>query len=251
MSNALAKYVFESNEVRAVLDERGEPWLVAADVARALEYRDAHSLTRSLPDDEKGTHAVSTLGGIQSVGVISEPGLYRAVFMSRAEKAEAFRRWVAHEVLPSIRRTGAYTVQAQAPSLSPEQRSVRVHMETAKALAEAIPGLSIGIAASVALDAIRKDTGVDMEAHRALLPAASGPVANLNATAVGKALGLPAKKANELLAARGFQRKRDKGGWEVTEEGAKYGEMRPFTRNGHSDYQPLWRNDVLAELASK
>lgn len=105
---------FDGTDVRIVTDEQGEPWFVAADVARILGYREAHDLTRGLDADEKGPQIVRTLGGEQSMTTVTEAGLYSAIMRSRVDAAKPFRRWVTHEVLPAIRKTGSYAV---APSL--------------------------------------------------------------------------------------------------------------------------------------
>ena len=86
----------------------GEPWFVAKDIARALGYGHTPHMTRRLDDDEKGVRSVDTPGGKQPLTVINEPGLYAAVLGSKISEAKAFQRWVTHEVLPSIRRTGGY-----------------------------------------------------------------------------------------------------------------------------------------------
>ncbi len=85
-----------------------EPWFVAVDVCRALELENtARSLSR-LDDDEKGVHSVNTLGGVQRMSVVSESGLYSLILGSRKPEAKAFKRWITHEVIPSIRKHGAY-----------------------------------------------------------------------------------------------------------------------------------------------
>ncbi len=89
---------------------KGEPWFVASDVAAALGYREAHLMTRHLHDDEKGPRNLWTLGGNQEQTIISESGLYAAILKSRRPEAQRFRRWVTGEVLPSIRKTGAYRI---------------------------------------------------------------------------------------------------------------------------------------------
>ena len=73
---------------------------------------------RFLDDDEKGVHTVRTLGGNQELMVVNEPGLYHLTFKSRKPEANAFRRWVFHEVLPSIRKTGSYSVKKGAHIVS-------------------------------------------------------------------------------------------------------------------------------------
>ncbi|WP_309302892.1 Bro-N domain-containing protein [Streptomyces sp. PT12] len=107
MSDELQVFAFEGAEVRTVLVD-GEPWWVAADVASVLDVGRTHDAVRSLDDDEKGAETIRTLGGEQTVTVINEPGLYSLILRSRKPQARAFKRWVTHEMLPVIRRTGAY-----------------------------------------------------------------------------------------------------------------------------------------------
>ena len=95
----------------------GEFWFYAPSLARTLEYRDAANMLRGVPDDEKGTHTVSTPGGPQTTTFLSEPGFYRVVVRSKSAAAEPFKRWVFNDVLPSIRRTGQYRVIDQAKQL--------------------------------------------------------------------------------------------------------------------------------------
>ncbi len=85
-----------------------EPWFVATDVAKALGYRMASDMTRRLDEDEKGTRSMRTPGGEQELSVISEAGLYNAILGSKVPGAREFKRWVTHEVLPALRRDGAY-----------------------------------------------------------------------------------------------------------------------------------------------
>ncbi|GEL75688.1 BRO-N domain-containing protein [Myxococcus virescens] len=258
--NQLVAFDFESHHVRIVPDVHGEPWFVAKDVAAALEYRMASDMTRMLADDEKGYANVRTPGGEQEVSIISEPGLYRATFASRpqsdekAEKVERFRRWVTHTVLPSIRKTGSYTAPG-APSPQPLpamppplQVQVLAHLEVARTLASFVPGLKPELAAACALDAIHQDTGLTMEPHRRGLPSAAEPPARLNATQLGQKLGLSARKMNLRLAACSLQRRNEREEWELTDAGREYAEAVPFSRNGHSAYQLLWRPEVLGVL---
>jgi len=112
---ALNIFRHEGADVRVIVID-GDPWFVASDVARILGYRMASDFTRRLDDDEKGTHSARTPGGTQDVTIISESGLYVAVIGSQAEGARAFKRWVTHDVIPAIRRTGAY-MAAPAPAL--------------------------------------------------------------------------------------------------------------------------------------
>ena len=89
-----------------VIERNGEPWFVVADVCNALEID--RTQTRRLDDDEKGVYSMQTPGGAQMMNIVNESGLYALVLGSRKPEAKAFKRWVTHEVLPAIRRTGRY-----------------------------------------------------------------------------------------------------------------------------------------------
>lgn len=113
-------FSFEGNSVRAIA-EGDEVLFVASDIAKILGYRDAAALTRTLDDEEKGTRPIGTLGGTQQLSVISEPGLYKAILQRQTGRMEVevtkafvkrFQRWVTHEVLPTIRKHGAYATEA-------------------------------------------------------------------------------------------------------------------------------------------
>lgn len=107
----LQAFDFSGEPVR-VIDQDGQPWFVAADVCQVLEIQQPTRAVESLEEDEKGVSIVHTPGGPQESIIISESGLYALIFRSRKEKAKTFRRWVTSEVLPAIRRTGAYSLAA-------------------------------------------------------------------------------------------------------------------------------------------
>lgn len=100
--------------VRTVLQE-DEPWWVLADVCRVLELTNSRMTAKQLDDDEKGVSQIYTSGGPQNMTIISESGLYSVILRSDKPEAKPFRRWVTHEVLPAIRRDGAYSITAQPP----------------------------------------------------------------------------------------------------------------------------------------
>ena len=106
--------VFEKAEfgrVRVVECE-GEPWFVAKDVCECLELTDVSKTISLLDNDEKGTNSIRTPGGEQQMLVVSEPGLYSLILRSRKPEAKAFKRWIIHEVVPSIRKRGLYATEA-------------------------------------------------------------------------------------------------------------------------------------------
>jgi prophage antirepressor-like protein len=113
--NALTPFDFEGRAVRVVEDQAGVPWFVALDVCECLgisKYRDA---VARLDDDEGCPVVVDTLGGQQQVSAVNEPGLYSLILTSRKPEAKRFKRWVTHDVLPALRKTGSYSLPEPEP----------------------------------------------------------------------------------------------------------------------------------------
>lgn len=108
-------------DVRSI-NMNGEPWFVAADVCRALDVGNSRQALTRLDEDEKGVISTDTPGGKQEMAIVNEPGLYALVLGSRKPEAKAFKRWITHDIIPAIRKTGSYTV---APSIEDECRKIR------------------------------------------------------------------------------------------------------------------------------
>jgi prophage antirepressor-like protein len=109
--NAIQVFKTPDNAEIRVTSAKGEPWFVAKDVAERLDYSESSNAARlfgHIPDDWKGVNRIHTPGGAQEMLCLSEPGLY--FFLARSDKPKAlpFQKWIAGEVLPSIRKTGAY-----------------------------------------------------------------------------------------------------------------------------------------------
>ena len=104
--------LFENQEFGAVraVEQNGEPWFVAADVCRALEHSNVTVALDRLDEDER---AKFNLGRQGDTWCVNEPGLYTLVLGSRKPEAKAFKRWITHEVIPSIRKTGGYTAASK------------------------------------------------------------------------------------------------------------------------------------------
>ena len=96
----------EFGEIRVTINEDGEPLFVAADVCRVLEHSNVTMALERLDDDEKAKLDLGLSGGLTNC--VTEPGLYSLVLGSRKKEARAFKRWITHEVIPSIRKHGAY-----------------------------------------------------------------------------------------------------------------------------------------------
>lgn len=149
-SGYIQKFNFNNSQVRVIV-ENGIEWFVAKDVAKdvaeVLGYRDATAMARNVDKDD--THKVCTVDSIgkkQEVTVLNESGLYQAIWSSQRKEAKAFKKWVTSEVLPSIRKHGAYMtsdVLAQAiadPKFTvgllqnlQEEREKRIEAEKTKA----------------------------------------------------------------------------------------------------------------------
>ncbi len=115
--SALAQvFEFETNPIRtAVID--GDPWFVAADICDVLGLSNRRSSLALLDDDEKGVHSMDTPGGQQEFIIVNEPGMYSLILRSRRPEAKKFKRWITHDVLPAIRKTGRYEVAVPAQRL--------------------------------------------------------------------------------------------------------------------------------------
>lgn len=107
MTNDLKVFNYSNDDVRVLMKD-GEPWFVASDVCKILELKNISMALSRLDPDEKGISILDTLGGNQEMLIVNEPGVYVLAVSSRKKEAKAFKRWVTHEVIPSIRKHGAY-----------------------------------------------------------------------------------------------------------------------------------------------
>lgn len=112
----------------------GEPWFVARDVCDVLGLDNVAMALRPLDPDEKGVSKVDTLGGAQSLNIISESGLYALALRSNKPEAKAFRKWVTATVLPTIRKTGSYVRGEEAFDVTTEAGLAAATMHVMAAL---------------------------------------------------------------------------------------------------------------------
>lgn len=111
MNNDIQIFNYNDHEVRTVQKD-GEPWFVLKDVCGILSIGNVADVYARLDTDEKGVGQIDTLGGRQNMSIINESGLYNVILRSDKPEAKPFRKWVTSEVLPSIRKHGAYMTQA-------------------------------------------------------------------------------------------------------------------------------------------
>ena len=124
INNSIQAFEFRNQNVRALVDDNGDPWLIAKDVCDVLGLGNVTEALRSLDADEKTNISNSEVAqnGGRSPIIISEAGFYRLVMRSRKAEAKEFQRWVTHEVLPSIRKHGGY--MAGQESMTPEEMAL-------------------------------------------------------------------------------------------------------------------------------
>lgn len=109
MNNEIRKFDFRGAALRTLTDEAGEPWFVLKDCMSILDLGNPTETVKMFDKDEfSTTEVIDSIGRRQQTYIISEPGLYRLVMKSRKPEAKEFQRWVTHEVLPQIRKTGGY-----------------------------------------------------------------------------------------------------------------------------------------------
>ena len=115
MDSNLQLFAFEGSQVRA-LEIKNEPWFVGKDVAEILGYKKARNAIAQHVDDEDKKEAPiqGTPGGTQSMTIINESGLYSLILSSKMPNAKKFKHWVTSEVLPTIRKHGAYMTDEKA-----------------------------------------------------------------------------------------------------------------------------------------
>jgi prophage antirepressor-like protein len=123
--STLSIFTFENHPVRFVGTAEKPEW-VAQDVGNVLEIQNVRQLLAKFDADEKGVCTIYTPGGDQQMLTVTEPGLYRLIFKSRKTVAKRFQRWVFHEVLPSIRKTGSYMLP------QPEVERLKLELELSK-----------------------------------------------------------------------------------------------------------------------
>jgi len=247
--STIIPFQFETHALRVQVDDASQPWFNANDVCEALQLGNARQALESHvdADDVQKLDTIDSLGRTQRANHVNESGLYALILGSTKDAAKRFKRWVTSEVLPSIRKTGAYATPAVAALPAPTQDRVSSLLLIGDAVAK-VPGVKAGIAMAATLTCIQENTGLVIETLRRALPAANEPTCSHNATQLGKLAGSSAKAANQRLALLGLQFRNERDEWELTDAGKAWAEAMPFSRNGHSGYQILWNPAVVDQL---
>lgn len=246
MSNIIP-FQFESQAISVITDDNGEPWFIAKEVAEVLGYSDAEAMTRKLDDDEKQNRQIVGFGP-RGITLINEAGLYSCILTSQKEQARPFKRWVTHEVLPSIRKTGSYSAISQSSGV--ESATTAFKLIPPAVRAARLLGLDKNSAAISANQAVAKLTGTNVmqllgHTH---LEAENQASLFFTPTELGKQIGVSGRAFNMLLAEAGLQAKKGdhwaplataEGFCRILDTGKRHGD-------GSMIQQVKWAENVLS-----
>ena len=200
----------EFGEIRSMTID-GEPYFVGKDVAAALGYTNTRKALIDHVDDEDRTGGVTirdSIGREQKPTIINESGMYSLILSSKLEGAKRFKRWVTSEVLPSIRKTGAYATGSAAAELKARELRVKemnaqarlINAETRRLLIlQKEKGLSKVAVDALAVRAMEDVTGKDLGDY---LPRTEK---TYSASEIGNALGISAAKVGKIANAYGLK----------------------------------------------
>ena len=244
--------IFENEQFGQVrtLNIDGEPWSVVVDVCRALEIANVSDAIKRLDEDEKMTldsteGHFGQRGGAQSMNVVNEPGLYTLVLGSRKPEAKTFKRWITHEVLPAIRKTGSYST----PKIGQGREKFELGLLAIKAAADLLNAGEAG--RLLMMEKFCRNAGVDTS----FLP-----------EYVLKKNNCPTKATifNKALIADGYLEERERPSSKkdddgnvimkkfkvLTEKGLNYG-TNMVSRHNTRETQPLYFEDTFMDLYGK
>jgi prophage antirepressor-like protein len=233
INSSLIPFDFEGRQLRVFTDEQGSPWFVAVDVCNVLGIGNTSDALGRLDEDEKTL--VSIEGG-PDLNLVNEPGLYGLVLGSRKPEAKGFKRWITHEVLPAIRKTGSYSV----PKESDRGKVSRTHRRPSlslirRALEPFKEHLSEVVFTRLVVEATvtnYPELEATMLPGLAMLPAVDVKEKTYTPTEIGQMVAQQMNRMpfspqwiNHHLSAWGLQRKDVDGKWVATEEAHAYAVM--------------------------
>lgn len=178
-----------------IVEKSGEPWFVLSDLCKVLDLGTPSKVAARLDDDEKGVNLIHTLGGNQKMTVVNESGMYAVILRSDKPQAKPFRKWVTSEVLPSIRKTGNYTVQ-QTEEI--RRRNLEVREMNARSRRAQI---LVRLAATTSNDTFREAlvaNAANLAVGEKILPLPKLEGRTYSAEEIGKELGISANRVGRL-----------------------------------------------------
>lgn len=252
----LIPFQFHDHNLRTQLSADGKPWWVAKDVCDILELGNVtRSISRLDEDEVTLMKLVDSLGKTQEMTLVNEPGLYNLILRSRKPMAKEFKRWVTHEVIPSLRTTGTYTLPLahpkDAPSHLTDTELAQRDLEAWLIMSERL-GAPLHIAQIEAVKAIAQTTGVDLKPLLLHAPAQRNipdDVVMLEPTSLAKYFRYKTgHDMNLVLEQLGWQVRDDGGEWVPTAVGAPHAIRNSWTskHSTKSGYNYRWNRAAVA-----
>lgn len=137
MSTTIVPFAYRDQQVRTVV-VAGEPWFVLADLCRVLELSNPSKVAERVnPDALTTSEVIDSMGRTQNASIVSEPGMYQVIFLSRKAEARQFQWWITNDVLPTIRKTGRYGSDVDMLAALPSSKLLAIAAEAAKRAEEA------------------------------------------------------------------------------------------------------------------
>lgn len=198
-SNSSSVKIFENSEfgnIRVFMDEINEPWFCLSDICKSLDLI-PKGVNQRLSDEVVSNYPIiDRLGRTQNALFVNEDGLYDVIFESRKPEARSFRKWVTSKVLPSIRKTGKYSIKEENPSISKEEYELRLKEINAKT-AELF--LEIGNRTSIPeYKNILNSYAANTLAGKEILALPEVNEKTFSATEIGDILGVSANKIGKI-----------------------------------------------------
>lgn len=251
----MTAFNFNHISINTLIDEQGNPWFIASEICGALDHSDTSKAVSRLDLDEKLLRTMFVSGQHREVLTINESGLYTLIMKSRKPEAKAFQKWVTSEVLPTIRKSGGYSVtkpekipfNEAAAGLDIIYRSLNVSESGKLSLFRGLVedyGVSTNRLPSYAVDAPTVTAG------------SSEPTISITEMLKRSGLNISPVMANKKLESLGMIRKEYrtstrgngvKNFWSVTNEGLKYGKNVVSDRN-QTETQPHWYIATMDDL---
>lgn len=235
-------------EIRTTTDENGEPWFCLVDVCKILDLNPT-DVRRRLEDGVVSNHPIQdALGRTQQANFVNEDGLYDTILDSRKPDAKRFRKWITGDVLPSIRKTGSYSIPGHTPE-NPQLQFVQTQIYLAEAISRNLrlnEASRLGMYQSIA------------EPYRLAIPQyveSKGVTKSLKDLLDDMHSPYSAIKFNQMLEAQGYietKTRPSSGGTvkrfkSITDKGLAYGQNLQSPRN-QKETQPHWYADKFGEL---
>lgn len=251
----ITPFDFDGHPIRVVTDTNGDPWFAANEVCEVLGFGNPRQAleTHVDADDVQKLDIIDSLGRRQLANHVNESGMYALIFGSTKAEAKRFKKWVTSEVLPSIRKTGNYTVKSAPTPLKATTDAARAFAPLVRVAR--LLGCDKNAAAISANQAIYQMTSINLmqQLGQEQLTAESQDSQWYTPTELGKQINASARGVNRLLAEAGLQMKVGEK-WEATDAGRDF--CRLFdTSKKHGTGVPVtqmkWSRNVLPMLGER